>query len=76
MSNYLRGITQAVGFAGDNKGMDPPPPWGRDGEWDLVSNHSGSHGQGNLLNPEQGQQGEGATSLASTNVEGNTHEGF
>ncbi len=57
--NYLRGIAQAVGFAGVNKRMDLPPPRGWDGEWDLVSNHSGSHGQGNLLNPERGQQGGG-----------------
>jgi hypothetical protein len=74
MSNYLRDIAQAVGFAEDNEGMDPPPPQGRDGEWDLVSNHSRSHGQGNLLNPERGQQG-GGGDQPGHNQRGRQHPG-
>ncbi len=58
MSNYLCNLGWAVGFAGDNEDMDPPPTQ-RETDWDLVSNHSRSQGNVNLLHHEGGQQGGG-----------------
>ena len=58
MSNYLQGLSQAVGFARDNKDMDMPPA-PRDNKWDMVSHHSRSKGAVNLLYQARGNQTRG-----------------
>jgi hypothetical protein len=60
MSTYLQGLGQAVGFAGDNEGVDPPPA-PRDNKWDMVSHHSRSQGAVNLLHQARGNQAKGGT---------------
>jgi hypothetical protein len=65
MSNYLRNLGRAVGFAGDNEDMVPPPAQ-REMDWDLISNHSESQGNINLLHQERGQQGGGGMTKGKT----------
>ncbi len=71
MSNYLRDLGWAVGFAGDKEGMDPPPA-PRGNEWDVVSQHSGSQGAANLLHQACGNQTRGGDHGTNKNYNDNS----